>query len=179
MRVGIAAVSTKASSKASETAPSYKYAIAAQNGDQLEKGDPYARLWETPPKTASIVWDTYYEWEDKAWMGDRYKHNGIDRPYSVYEVHLGSWKKTVKNESLSYRELATELVDYLVKMNYTHVEFLPVMEHPLFSELGLPDYGLLRAVEPLRGAAGFYVPSRQTARSGGWGHSGLGTQPLP
>ena len=114
----------------------YKYAVEAQNGDQLEKGDPYARLWETPPKTASVVWDTYYEWEDEAWMKDRYKHNGIDRPYSVYEVHLGSWKKNEKNESLSYRELATELVDYLVKMNYTHVEFLPVMEHPYFPSWG-------------------------------------------
>ncbi len=114
----------------------YKYAVEAQNGDQLEKGDPYARLWETPPKTASIVWDTYYEWEDGDWMKNRYKHNGIDRPYSVYEVHLGSWKKTEKNESLSYRELATELVDYVKKMNYTHVEFLPVMEHPYFPSWG-------------------------------------------
>ncbi len=114
----------------------YKYAVEAQNGDQLEKGDPYARLWETPPKTASIVWDTYYEWEDTDWMKNRYRHNGIDRPYSVYEVHLGSWKKNEKNESLSYRELATELVEYLEKMNYTHVEFLPVMEHPYFPSWG-------------------------------------------
>ena len=114
----------------------YKYAIEAQNGDWLEKGDPYARLWETPPKTASIVWDTYYEWEDKDWMSERYAHNGIDRPYSVYEVHLGSWRKNEKNESLSYRELATELVDYVKKMNYTHVEFLPVMEHPYFPSWG-------------------------------------------
>ncbi|NJB84633.1 1,4-alpha-glucan branching enzyme [Lewinella marina] len=114
----------------------YKYAIEAQNGDQLEKGDPYARVWETPPKTASVVWDTFYEWEDQEWMQNRYQHNGIDRPYSVYEVHLGSWKKNKKNESLSYRELATDLVEYVSRMNYTHVEFLPVMEHPYFPSWG-------------------------------------------
>ena len=114
----------------------YKYAVQVQSGDWLEKGDPYARLWETPPKTASIVWDTYYEWEDSDWMDKRYQRNGIDSPYSVYEVHLGSWKKTEKNESLSYRELATELVDYVRKMNYSHVEFLPVMEHPYFPSWG-------------------------------------------
>ena len=119
-----------------ESGTVYKYAVQTQGGEWLEKGDPYARLWETPPKTASIVWDTYYEWNDTDWMKDRYRHNGIDRPYSVYEVHLGSWKKTEKNESLSYRELATELVDYLRKMNYTHVEFLPVMEHPYFPSWG-------------------------------------------
>nr|WP_256534178.1 1,4-alpha-glucan branching protein GlgB [Lewinella sp. JB7] len=119
-----------------ESGTVYKYAVESQNGEQLEKGDPYARLWETPPKTASIVWDTFYEWEDESWMKDRYRHNGIDRPYSVYEVHLGSWKKNEKNESLSYRELATELVDYVRRMNYTHVEFLPVMEHPYFPSWG-------------------------------------------
>ena len=119
-----------------ESGSTYKYAIQAQNGDWLEKGDPYARLWETPPKTASIVWDTYYEWEDSDWMESRYAHNGIDSPYSVYEVHLGSWRKNEKNESLSYRELATELVDYVKKMNYSHVEFLPVMEHPYFPSWG-------------------------------------------
>ena len=119
-----------------ESGTIYKYAVQAQGGDWLEKGDPYARLWETPPKTASIVWDTYYEWNDGDWMQDRYQHNGIDRPYSVYEVHLGSWKKTEKNESLSYRELATELVEYVQRMNYTHVEFLPVMEHPYFPSWG-------------------------------------------
>jgi 1,4-alpha-glucan branching enzyme len=114
----------------------YKYAIDAQDGRPLEKGDPYARLWENPPKTASVVWDTYYEWEDDEWMENRIKHNGIDRPYSVYEVHLGSWKKPKGDESLSYRELATELVEYVQKMNFTHVEFLPVMEHPYFPSWG-------------------------------------------
>ena len=119
-----------------ESGTVYKYAVQTQGGHWLEKGDPYARLWETPPKTASIVWDTYYEWGDGEWMNNRIEHNGIDRPYSVYEVHLGSWKKKADNTSLSYRELATELVDYVRKMNYTHVEFLPVMEHPYFPSWG-------------------------------------------
>ena len=114
----------------------YKYTVETQTGAFLEKGDPFARLWETPPKTASVVWDTYYEWDDQAWMKDRKKHNGIDRPYSVYEVHLGSWKKPKGTESLSYRELATELVAYVEEMNFTHVEFLPVMEHPYFPSWG-------------------------------------------
>ena len=115
----------------------YKYAITAQNGAELEKGDPFARLWEVPPKTASVIWDTYFEWEDEEWMNARAEANGIDRPYSVYEVHLGSWKKKESGtESLDYRELAVELVDYVKKMNFTHVEFLPVMEHPYFPSWG-------------------------------------------
>jgi len=115
----------------------YKYAIDGPNGEHLEKGDPFARLWEVPPKTASVVWDTYYEWDDKEWMDKRIEANGIDRPYSVYECHLGSWKKKEGGmESLSYRELAVDLVAYMKKMNFTHVEFLPVMEHPYFPSWG-------------------------------------------
>ncbi len=114
----------------------YKFAVETQVGEQLEKGDPFARLWETPPKTASVVWDTYYEWEDQDWMQSRIEHNGIDRPYSVYEVHLGSWKKPEGTKSLSYKELAVDLVAYLREMNFTHVEFLPVMEHPYFPSWG-------------------------------------------
>ena len=124
----------------------YKYALDGPDGTWLEKGDPFARLWETPPKTASVVWDTYYEWDDQEWMDKRAAHNGIDRPYSVYEVHLGSWKKPKGTESLSYRELAVDLVDYLREMNFTHVEFLPVMEHPYF-----PSWGYQ--------ITGYYAPS--------------------
>ncbi len=115
----------------------YKYAIDGPNGEPLEKGDPFARLWEVPPKTASVVWDTYFEWEDQDWMDSRIEVNGIDKPYSVYEVHLGSWKKKEgATESLSYRELAVDLVEYVKEMNFTHVEFLPVMEHPYFPSWG-------------------------------------------
>ncbi|MEM7571459.1 MAG: 1,4-alpha-glucan branching protein GlgB [Bacteroidota bacterium] len=114
----------------------YKYAVDAPDGRQLEKGDPFARLWEMPPKTASVVWDTWYEWEDKDWMNQRANVNGHDKPFSIYEVHLGSWKKKNEGESLSYRELAEELVDYVKEMGFTHVEFLPVMEHPYFPSWG-------------------------------------------
>ena len=114
----------------------YKYAVDARDGRKLEKGDPYARLWENPPKTASVVWDTYYEWEDKDWMAERKHHNSLSAPMSVYEVHLGSWRKKAQAESLSYRELADHLVTYLLETGFTHVEFLPVMEHPYFPSWG-------------------------------------------
>jgi 1,4-alpha-glucan branching enzyme len=114
----------------------YKYSLDGPDGSRLEKGDPFARLWEMPPKTASVVWDTFFEWEDQDWMANRADHNGIDRPYSVYEVHLGSWKKPTGNESLTYREMAVDLVEYVNKMNFTHVELMPVMEHPYFPSWG-------------------------------------------
>ena len=115
----------------------YKYAIQAQDGRHLQKGDPYALFWEIPPNTASIVWETDYEWKDSEWMENRKDISGLDKPYSVYEVHLGTWKKTNGGlHSLSYRELADELVDYVKEMGFTHIEFLPVMEHPYFPSWG-------------------------------------------
>ena len=71
----------------------YKYFIKSSSGEELEKSDPFALRWELPPSTASIVADTYYEWSDKNWMADRYRHNALDKPYSVYEMHLGSWAR--------------------------------------------------------------------------------------
>ncbi|MDN5216739.1 1,4-alpha-glucan branching protein GlgB [Fulvivirgaceae bacterium BMA12] len=117
----------------------YKYKIFSnENGQVLEKGDPFATLWEVPPKTASVVWDINYEWQDKSWMEKRAEHNALDKPFSVYEVHMGSWKRKFDqgNESLSYVELADELVDHVKKTGFTHVEFLPVMEHPFFGSWG-------------------------------------------
>ncbi|TLF43053.1 1,4-alpha-glucan branching protein GlgB [Maribacter aurantiacus] len=109
----------------------YKYKIQSHNNDiWTEKADPFARLCEHPPKTASIVWSADYKWKDSAWMGYRKDKNGLDRPYSVYEVHIGSWKRDASNNVLSYRELAKELVSYVKEMGYTHVEFMPVMEYP-------------------------------------------------
>ncbi|GAA3511056.1 1,4-alpha-glucan branching protein GlgB [Aquimarina addita] len=110
----------------------YKYKIHATNsGIQTEKADPYARRCEHPPKTASIVWDNDYDWNDSTWMKKRKQNNAIDAPYSVYEVHLGSWKKKIEeNRSLSYTELAEELVSYVKKMEFTHVELMPIMEYP-------------------------------------------------
>jgi 1,4-alpha-glucan branching enzyme len=110
----------------------YKYKIHSNvTSENIEKADPFARRCEHPPKTASIVWEDDYHWKDESWMQNRHKHNNLKAPFSVYEVHLTSWKKKVEeNRSLSYFELADELVQYVKKMNFTHVELLPIMEHP-------------------------------------------------
>lgn len=110
----------------------YKYKIQSSINDvKTEKTDPFARRCEHPPKTASVVWDDEFSWNDKKWMKNRKKNNALDAPFSVYEVHLGSWKKKIdENRFLSYIELAQELVDYVDQMNFTHVEFMPIMEYP-------------------------------------------------
>ena len=109
----------------------YKYKIQSHNNDiWTEKADPFAKYCEHPPKTASIVWTADHKWKDKDWMGYRKDKNGLDRPYSVYEVHLGSWKKNAGNGFMTYTELAKDLVSYVKEMGYTHVEFMPIMEYP-------------------------------------------------
>ncbi len=110
----------------------YKYKIHSHHNDiKTEKADPYARRYEHPPKTASVVWQDSYDWNDINWIKKRKKHNALDAPFSIYEVHLGSWKKRVEeNRSLSYTELADELVAYVKEMQFTHVELMPVMEYP-------------------------------------------------
>jgi 1,4-alpha-glucan branching enzyme len=109
----------------------YKYKITSHhNGIVTEKADPFARAAEHPPKTASMVWDSGYQWKDTKWMGSRKKHNSLESPYSVYEVHLGSWRKKNGWEYLNYEELSEQLVDYVAEMGFTHVEFMPVMEYP-------------------------------------------------
>lgn len=109
----------------------YKYKIHSNNhGMVTEKADPFARFCEHPPKTASVVWEGSYAWKDEDWMEHRESKNGLDCPYSVYEVHLGSWKRKGDNEFMSYKELAQDLVTYVKEMNFTHVEFMPIMEYP-------------------------------------------------
>ncbi len=110
----------------------YKFKIWSNNNNQiLEKADPFARSAEHPPMTASIVWSEDYSWKDTRWMKSRKKKNSLEAPYSVYEVHLGSWKRVLEeNRPLSYQELSSELVSYVKDMGYTHVELLPIMEHP-------------------------------------------------
>jgi len=110
----------------------YKYKIESNNnGIKTEKADPYARRYEHNPKTGSIVWEDNYSWKDKKWMKSRVKKNALDAPYSVYEVHLGSWKKQIEeNRFLSYVELSDDLVNYVKEMNFTHVELMPIMEFP-------------------------------------------------
>ena len=116
----------------------YKYHITMHNGAALDKGDPFARRWETPPRTASMVWDQSYDWQDQDWLTQRAKIAGQPKPWSVYEVHLGSWKKKVEdgNRSLNFKELADELVQYVADMGFTHVEIMPMMEHPYFPSWG-------------------------------------------
>lgn len=117
----------------------YKYAIETQDGRWLEKADPFACYCETPPKTASIVWSLHdYSWKDADWLNQRKEKNWHRQPVSVYEVHLGSWRRVPEdgNRWLTYRELAGYLVDYVRKMGFTHVEFMPVMEHPFFGSWG-------------------------------------------
>lgn len=110
----------------------YKYKIQSENGGVIvEKADPFAFYCEKPPLTASVIWDLDYKWKDTNWMKTRNEHNALDKPYSVYEVHLGSWKRHgSENRFLTYLEFADELVEYLKETGFTHVEFMPVMEYP-------------------------------------------------
>lgn len=111
----------------------YKYRIHSNNSNAriiTEKADPFALFCEHPPQTASIVWDLDYQWKDKSWMETRKDKNGLNKPYSVYEVHLGSWKRNAEGKFLTYLELAEELVRYVKETGFTHVELMPVMEYP-------------------------------------------------
>ncbi len=112
----------------------YKYVIQ-RGGYVQEKADPFARRTEIPPRTASVVWNPSYSWEDAAWMRSRREKNNVHAPMSIYEVHLGSWNRSEMRD-LSYRELAERLVPYVADLGFTHVEFLPVMEHPFYGSWG-------------------------------------------
>ena len=122
----------------------YKYRIASRHrGYRADKSDPFGLLHETPPKTASVVWDLNYEWGDQAWMAQRQRNNSLHAPKAIYEVHLGSWMRVPEenNRPLTYRELAPRLADYVERMGFTHVEFLPVMEHPFYGSWGYQTTG--------------------------------------
>ena len=123
---------------------SYKYHLASRyHSYRVDKGDPYAFRWEVPPKTGSVVWDLGYEWRDEEWMKYRGYHNGLDTPFSIYEIHLGSWRRVPEEENrfMTYREIAPHLADYVKEMGFTHVEFLPVMEHPFYGSWGYQTVG--------------------------------------
>jgi len=122
----------------------YKFHIAsAHGGYRVDKADPFAFYAEAPPKTASVVWGLDYDWNDAEWMAARHQRNALDAPISVYEVHLGSWMRVTgeNNRRLTYRELAARLSEYVRKMGFTHVEFLPVMEHPFYGSWGYQTTG--------------------------------------
>jgi len=116
----------------------YKYSIVSKyNNFHTEKADPYAFATELVPQTASRIWEiSGYEWKDSRWMQDRANANGLNAPINIYEVHAGSWKRKNDNQFLTYRELAVELAEYVTSMGYTHVEFLPLTEHPFYGSWG-------------------------------------------
>ncbi len=122
----------------------YKYHVRSRyNGYRVDKADPFACFSEVPPKTASIVWNLDYSWTDEKWMTERAKRNRHDAPMSIYEVHLGSWMRVPEkdNRSLNYRELAAKLPEYVNRLGFTHVEFLPIMEHPFYGSWGYQTVG--------------------------------------
>ncbi len=117
----------------------YKYHIVSRNaGYTVNKADPYAFFAEKPPRTASVVWDLSYEWGDGDWMKNRWRVNSQEAPWAVYELHLGSWRRVPEEHarSLTYRELAHAVADYVNEMGFTHVELMPVMEHPFYGSWG-------------------------------------------
>jgi len=115
----------------------YKYRIYSHHDDIVrDKADPFGFCTEVPSLTSTISWDMRHEWEDDKWMASREKTNALGQPCSVYEVHLGSWKKNENGDSLSYRQLAEQLVPYVKKQGFTHVELMPVMEHPYYPSWG-------------------------------------------
>jgi len=125
----------------------YKFEILDERGGTTVKTDPYGVYFEVPPKNAAIVWDTdKFAWSDEAWLEARASRDPLRAPMSVYEVHLGSWRKKGLGESFGYRELAGLLVDYVRRMGFTHVEFLPVAEHVYY-----PSWGYQ--------VTGFYAPT--------------------
>jgi 1,4-alpha-glucan branching enzyme len=117
----------------------YKYHIVGYLGRETDKGDPFAHFWERRPATATITWDMYYEWQDEEWMKTRGSHNSLEAPWSVYEVHLASWMRPDRHDEETYNtyeQIQERLVPYVKEMGFTHVELMPVMEHPFDGSWG-------------------------------------------
>jgi 1,4-alpha-glucan branching enzyme len=128
----------------------YKYAITTRQGERLEKADPFARCTEIPPRTGSVVWDLDYQWHDGDWMRSRGDRVRLDAPISVYEVHLGSWRRDPAEPGRlpRYTELAEPLIAHVLACGFTHIEFLPLMEHPFYGSWGYQT-------------TGFFAPTRR------------------
>jgi 1,4-alpha-glucan branching enzyme len=128
----------------------YKFAITLPSGAVLEKADPFARCTENPPLTGSVVWDLDYQWGDGDWLATRGGRNRLDAPISVYEVHLGSWRRDPSDPRrlLTYAEAAEPLIAHVLNTGFTHVEFLPLMEHPFYGSWGYQT-------------TGFFAPTRR------------------
>jgi 1,4-alpha-glucan branching enzyme len=119
----------------------YKYRITGPGGDVFDKADPVALKAEEPPRTGSVVWDPSYEWNDAVWMEGRATSNSLNAPISIYELHLGSWSY----EPGGYRAIAIQLAEYVRELGFTHVELLPVMEHPFYGSWGYQGTGYFAA----------------------------------
>ncbi len=122
----------------------YKYHIVSREQNyRVDKADPFAFTAEVPPRTGSVVWDLDYRWGDQSWMENRQHYNALDRPISIYELHLGSWMRVPEegNRWMRYREVAPKLADYMRQTGFTHVQFLPVMEHPFYGSWGYQTSG--------------------------------------
>ena len=127
-----------------EVGQEYKFRLEQGNGGGIaEKGDPFAVYWERAPRTASRIWDLEYSWQDAAWMDTRRDKNGLQSPMSIYEVHLGSWKRSPDDPDnyLDYRAMAHLLVEHVKTMGFTHVEIMPIMEHPFYGSWGYQTVG--------------------------------------
>lgn len=130
--------------EAAQAGDVYMYSVKPVGGGRaVRKADPFAFACQLPPRTGSLIWHHEYTWHDSRWMRQRSKRNHLEAPVSIYEMHLGSWRWKGKDgdRPLTYREIAQQLPDYLLELNYTHVEFLPVMEHPFTGSWGYQTTG--------------------------------------
>ena len=118
----------------------YKYAITASHGARQDRADPFAFATEVAPANGSRAWRLDYEWNDAEWMAHRHRNNAMDAPFSVYEVHLGSWRRP-SGKLPSYREIAKPLAEYAVRMGFTHIELMPITEHPFYGSWGYQTTG--------------------------------------
>jgi 1,4-alpha-glucan branching enzyme len=140
------------------TGESYKYHIKSVNGAVLDKGDPYSYFWEMRPKTASITWELDYPWRDEHWMATRKTHNSLEAPWSIYEVHLASWMRPDpfdEERYNTYDQIRELLVPYVREMGFTHVELMPVMEHPFDGSWGYQGTGYYAATSRFGDPQGF------------------------
>jgi len=135
---------------AAEAGQVYKFAITTRQGDVLQKADPFAICSEVPPRTGSVLWDLDYSWNDQGWMASRGDRMALDAPMSIYEVHAGSWRRNPTDPSrfLGYTELAGPLIEHVLRCGFTHVEFLPLTEHPYYGSWGYQ-------------ATGYFAPTRR------------------
>jgi 1,4-alpha-glucan branching enzyme len=121
----------------------YKFAVATKGGAVLEKADPFARCTEVPPRTGSVLWDLAYDWGDAEWMASRGQHSWFETAVSIYEVHLGSWRRPAGQPGHlpRYDAIAEPLIEHVQRCGFTHVEFLPLMEHPFYGSWGYQTTG--------------------------------------